>query len=205
MRTILRDTCIFAALMILVVFAFSIAVVGFTAEIILVFQLFGLAFILSVINYVFDEITNVPILAGYFIKYLIISCVVIVFGFIVGWFFPSNFWMAFIYVGVIAVIVYALDSVKTEKEIEDINDMVRMSNNEKVEYKHLKNRKGWKILLVLIALMAVLCASSIAAYRFLASEYCFDGFVVSGIALLILVITFISYIAVYLNGKKRSV
>jgi len=205
MRTILRDTCIFAALMILVVFAFSIAVVGFTAEIILVFQLFGLAFILSVINYVFDEITNVPILAGYFIKYLIISCVVIVFGFIVGWFFPSNFWMAFIYVGVIAVIVYALDSVKTEKEIEDINDMVRMSNNEKVEYKPLKNRKGWKILLVLIALMAVLCASSIAAYRFLASEYCFDGFVVSGIALLILVITFISYIAVYLNGKKRSV
>ena len=40
MRKILRDTCIFAALMILTVFAFSIAGVGFTEEIKLVFELF---------------------------------------------------------------------------------------------------------------------------------------------------------------------
>ena len=52
MRKILRDTCIFAALMILTVFAFSITGVGLTEEIKLVFELFGLAFILSVINYI---------------------------------------------------------------------------------------------------------------------------------------------------------
>ena len=51
MRKILRDTCIFAALMILTVFAFSITGVGLTEEIKLVFELFGLAFILSVIVY----------------------------------------------------------------------------------------------------------------------------------------------------------
>ena len=110
MRKIFRDTCIFAALMILTVFAFSITVVGFSAEIKLVFQLFGLAFILAVINYVFDEKTSFSIIAGYLVKYLIVSAIVIAFGFIVGWFYPSNFWMAFIYVGVITVIVYALDS-----------------------------------------------------------------------------------------------
>ena len=116
MRKILRDTCIFAALMILTVFAFSIAGVGFTEEIKLVFELFGLAFILAVINYIFDEKTSFSIIVGYLVKYLIVSVVVIAFGFIVGWFYPSNFWMAFIYVGVITVIVYALDSVKTETD-----------------------------------------------------------------------------------------
>ena len=82
MRKILRDTCIFAALMILTVFAFSIAGVGFTEEIKLVFELFGLAFILAVINYIFDEKTSFSIIVGYLVKYLIVSVVVIAFGFL---------------------------------------------------------------------------------------------------------------------------
>ena len=44
MRKILRDTCIFAALMILTVFAFSIVTAGMTAEIKLVFQIFHKSF-----------------------------------------------------------------------------------------------------------------------------------------------------------------
>jgi len=164
MRTILRNTCILAALMILTVFTFSIAGVGFTEEIKLVFQLFGLAFILSVVNYYFDDIVSLPIVAGYLVKYAVFVGIVIVFGFIAGWFFPSNFWMAFIYVGVIAVIAYAIDSVKTEKEIEDINEMVKMSKNEKISFKPLKQRKGWKVLLVLVLSLIVLCVASLAGF-----------------------------------------
>ena len=52
MRKILRDTCIFAALMILVIFTFSITVVGLTDEIKLVFEIFGLAFVLALFNYI---------------------------------------------------------------------------------------------------------------------------------------------------------
>lgn len=162
MRKILRDTCIFAALMILTVFAFSITGVGFTEEIKLVFLLFGLALILSVVNYVFDEITALPILTGYIIKYFVITGIVIAFGFIAGWFYPSNFWMAFIYVGAISVVVYALDSVRTENDIEEINDMVKRSNNEKIESRPLKARKGWKVLAVLILVMTVLCGTCVA-------------------------------------------
>ena len=40
------------------------------------------------------------------------------FGFIVGWFFPSNFWMVFIYVGVVLVMGYLLDSFKIKKDID---------------------------------------------------------------------------------------
>ncbi|MBR3246786.1 MAG: DUF3021 family protein [Clostridiales bacterium] len=212
MRRILRDTCIFAALMILTVFAFSIAGVGFTEEIKLVFELFGLAFILSVVNYVFDEITSLPILAGYLVKYLVIVGVVIVFGFIAGWFYPSNFWMAFIYVGVVAVIVYALDSVKTEKDIEEINEMLKRSKNETVEFRPLIKRTGWKVLLVLLIAMTALCASSVAGYCLLAGNdpgpgiqfgnYCLYGIAVSSPAALFLMITLVIYLTVYFARKK---
>ena len=80
-------------------------------------MLFGLAFIIAVVNYVFDEKTSFSIMTGYLVKYVAVSVIVIAFGFIVGWFYPSNFWMAFIYVGVVTAVVYALDSVKTESDI----------------------------------------------------------------------------------------
>ena len=215
MRKIFRDTCIFAALMILTVFAFSITVVGFSAEIKLVFQLFGLAFILAVINYVFDEKTSFSIIAGYLVKYLIVSAIVIAFGFIVGWFYPSNFWMAFIYVGVITVIVYALDSVKTEKDIEEINEMVKRSNNEKVELVPLKNRKGWKVLLVLIMVMLALAALSMEGYLYFAEHgtalmnqqlgiYCINGFVVLFPAAVFLLVVLAVYFVVYTIKQKKK-
>ena len=213
MRKILRDTCIFAALMILTVFAFSITGVGFTEEIKLVFELFGLAFILAVINYIFDEKTSFSIIVGYLVKYLIVSVVVIAFGFIAGWFYPSNFWMAFIYVGVITVIVYALDSVKTENDIEDINEMVKLNKNEKVEFTPLKKRKGWKVLLVLIAAMALLSSSLMAAYVFMAnsntvpqySGYCLNGFIISLVAAVFLLGVLAVYFIVYSSRRKKNI
>ena len=160
MRKILKDTCILAALMILMIFTYSISVVGFTAEIKLVFEIFGLALILSVFNYFFDEKTSFSMVVSYLIKYVAVSIMVIAFGFIAGWFFPSNYWMAFIYVGVITVIVYALDSVRTENDIEEINEMVKLSKNEKVEYKPLVKMNGWKVIVVLLILMAALFGAS---------------------------------------------
>lgn len=217
MRRILRDTCIFAALMIFTVFAFSIAGVGFTEEIRLVFELFGLAFILAVINYVIDEKTSFPILTGYLVKYLVVVGVVIVFGFIAGWFYPSNFWMAFIYVGIVTVVVYALDSVRTEKDIEEINEMVKLSNHEKVEQKPLKKKKGWKVLLALTAAMTFLCALSLAGYfcftkydagynegMIKCADYCLNGFAAFGLAALFLVIVLAVYLAVYLIRRKKN-
>ena len=206
MRRVLRDTCILAALMILTVFSFSIAGVGLTDEIKLVFQLFGLALILSVTNYVFDEITQLSMLAGYIVKYFVVTGIVIVFGFIVGWFFPSNFWMAFIYVGVIAAIIYALDSVKTENDIDEINEMVKRSNKEEVRFKSLRQRRGWKVLLVLLAAMVILCAASAAGYFGITGEYknyFLDGLAVTGPAAVILAIVLAVYLAVYSVRSRK--
>ena len=124
MKKILRDTCILAALMILCVFLISVIWSGLTSEIMLVINLFGLALILSSINFFIDEVSTLSILSSYIVKYFAVTAIVMLYGFIVGWFFTSNFWMAFIYVGVVAVLGYFLDSFKTKKDVEFINKKI---------------------------------------------------------------------------------
>ena len=124
MKKILKDTCILAALMILSVFAISIIWSGVTEEIGLVLKLFGLAFFISAANFLFDEYISLSIIMSYMIKYLAITAIVMLFGFIVGWFYPSNFWMAFIYVGVVLLLAYFIDSFKVKKDIAYINEQI---------------------------------------------------------------------------------
>ena len=132
MKRILRDTCILAALMILCVFTVSIIWVGLTDEISLVLSLFGLSFIISLANYFMDEYVTLPILAGYVVKYILATGIVMLFGFIAGWFYKSNFWMAFIYVGIVLVLAYFVDAVKTKQDIDYINSRIdRMRNRER--------------------------------------------------------------------------
>ena len=125
MKKVLRDTCVLAALMILCVFTVSIIWVGFTDEIRLVISLFVLSFIISVANYFLDEFTSLPILGTYLVKYVVATGIVMLFGFVVGWFYKSNFWMAFIYVGIVLVLAYFVDAIKTKKDIEFINSRIK--------------------------------------------------------------------------------
>ena len=124
MKKILKDTCIIAALMILSVFSISIIWSGITDEISLVLKLFGLAFIISVANFLFDEYISLSIAVSYVVKYFAITGIVMLYGFIVGWFYPSNFWMAFIYVGIVLVLSYFIDSFKVKKDIAYINAQI---------------------------------------------------------------------------------
>ena len=125
MKKILRDTCLLASLIILVVFGLSIIWSGITPEIKLVFEIFALAFIISLVNFLFDEYVSISIIVSYIIKFFMISGIVMLFGFIVGWFFASNFWMVFIYVGAVLVLGYLLDSFKVKKDIDYINQSIK--------------------------------------------------------------------------------
>ena len=127
-RKILKDTCILAALMILAVFTLSIIWSGITAEISLVLALFGLALIITVVNFLFDEFLSLSIVVSYIIKYFVFSGIVMLFGFIAGWFFPSNFWMAFIYVGVVLALAFAIDAFTVRRDISYINEHIRKEN-----------------------------------------------------------------------------
>ncbi len=125
MKKILKDTCILAALMILSVFTISIIWSGVTDEIKLVLQLFALAFLISAFNYLLDEYVSLSIIISYIVKYFAITALVMLFGFIAGWFYPANFWMAFIYVGVVLILAYFIDDLRIKKDISYINKRIR--------------------------------------------------------------------------------
>ncbi|MBP5554824.1 MAG: DUF3021 family protein [Lachnospiraceae bacterium] len=125
MKRIFRDTCILFALAVLSVFAMSIIWVGMTDEIKLVLQLFILSFVIAFANYFLDEYTSLPMIGSYIVKYIAATVVVMLFGFIVGWFYRSNFWMAFIYVGIVLVMAYFIDAFKTKRDIDYINSRIR--------------------------------------------------------------------------------
>ena len=127
-RKILKDTCILASLMILAVFTLSIIWSGVTAEITLVLALFGLALIITTVNFILDEFLSPSIVVSYIIKYFVFSGIVMLFGFIAGWFFQSNFWMAFIYVGIVMVLAFVIDAFTVRRDIGYINDHIRKRN-----------------------------------------------------------------------------
>ena len=98
----------------------------------LVLSLFGLSFIISLANYFMDEYVTLPILAGYVVKYILATGIVMLFGFIAGWFYKSNYWMAFIYVGIVLVLAYFVDAIKTKHDIDYIISRIdRIRNRER--------------------------------------------------------------------------
>lgn len=125
MKKILRDTCILSALMIFSVFTISILWSGVTAEIILVLELFGLSLLIALVNTLCDEFLSLSIMGSYLLKYFVVTGIVMLYGFIVGWFFRSNFWMAAIYVAVVFVLAYLLDSFRTKKDLKYINEQIK--------------------------------------------------------------------------------
>lgn len=107
---------------------------------------------------------------------------------------------------------YALDSVKTEKDIEEINEMVRLNKHEKIELMPLKKRKGWKVLLVIIIAITVLSSLLMAAHVYLAdsniaaqySVYCLNGFAVSLDASVVLLAVLAVYFVVYFSRRRMK-
>ena len=127
MKKIIQKTLMLAAMMILVVFVASIWFSGFRAEILLVLELFFLAFFIVVIQYFFANYVMLSPIAATAGEYIAVSCVVLLFGYYVGWFFKSNWWMAFFYVGIIYVPAYFLDMVTVNKDIQYINNCIEQS------------------------------------------------------------------------------
>ena len=125
MKKVFRDTCILFALAVLSVFVISIVWVGMTDEIKLVLELFALSFIISLGNYFLDEYLSLPMIGSYAVKYVSATAAVMLFGFIAGWFYRSNFWMAFIYVGIVLVLAYFIDAFKIRRDIDIINTGIK--------------------------------------------------------------------------------
>lgn len=134
LKEILKETLIFAAIIILVVFFFSFLLIGMKPEIMLVFEIFILSFFVTVIQHLVKQVICTCFLVNIMIEYFSISAFVFLYGYFVEWFFKSNWWMAFVYVAIVYIPAYFLDMAVVKKDIDYINAQLKRKrkNNEKI-------------------------------------------------------------------------
>lgn len=121
MKKIMQKALILAALMIAVVFLVSYIVIGTTEEIMLVFELFVLAFAISIIQCLAERLACENHFSNVIYEYLAISIFVLLYGYFVNWFMKSNWWAAFLYVAIVYIPAYFLDIAIVKKNINFIN------------------------------------------------------------------------------------
>lgn len=129
-----KRTLLFAAIIILTVFAVSYLSIGTTPEIVLVFELFFLSFFITFIQQLLKQMECSNFLLNIVIEYFSVSVVVLLYGYFVQWFFKSNWWMVFAYVAFVYVPAYFLDAAIVKKDITYINIQLeqRRKNEENI-------------------------------------------------------------------------
>lgn len=129
MKKIMQKALILAALMIAVVFLVSYIMIGTTEEIILVFELFVLAFAISIIQYFAERLACENRFINVICEYLAISIFVLLYGYFVDWFMKANWWEAFLYVAIVYIPAYFLDVAIVKKDIDFINKKLEEKRN----------------------------------------------------------------------------
>ena len=134
LKEIVKETFIFAAIIILVVFSLSFLSIGMKPEIMLVFEIFILSFFVTIIQHLVKQIICTYFLVNIIIEFFSVSVFVFLYGYFVEWFFKSNWWMAFVYVALVYVPAYFLDMVVVKRDIDYINLQLerRRENNDKI-------------------------------------------------------------------------
>lgn len=134
LKEILKKTLLFAAIIIFVVFSFSLLLGGMKPEIMLVFEIFILSFFVTVIQHCAKHVICTYYFVNLMAEYVSVSVFVFLYGYFVEWFFRSNWWMAFVYVAIVYVPAYFLDMAVVKKDINYINAQLerRRKNYEKI-------------------------------------------------------------------------
>ena len=134
LKEILKKTFILAAIIILVVFFLSFLWVGMKPEILLVFEIFILAFFVTVIQHLVKQVICTYFFVNILIEYFTVSVFVFLYGYFVEWFLKSNWWMAFVYVAIVYVPAYFLDIAVVKRDIDYINAQLerRRKNIDKI-------------------------------------------------------------------------
>lgn len=134
LKEIMKKTFIFTAIIILVVFFFSFLMIGITPEIMLVFEIFVLSFFVTLIQHIVKQAICTYFFINIMIEYVSISVFVVLYGYFVEWFFKSNWWMAFVYVGIVYVPAYFLDVAIVKRDINYINAQLerKRKNNDDI-------------------------------------------------------------------------
>ncbi|MDE6203254.1 MAG: hypothetical protein K2O16_02610 [Lachnospiraceae bacterium] len=132
LKELIQKTFLLGAILIITVFSVSCLWAGATQEIILVFELFLLAFFIVLIQLLLKTIVFRHFLLSIIAEYFSVSGFVLLYGCFVQWFEKSNWHMAFLYVAVVYLPAYFLDMAIVKREINYIN--VKLEGRRKIEH-----------------------------------------------------------------------
>lgn len=138
MKELLKKVLVVSSIIIATVFGISWIFFGYTEAIGLIFKIMLLAFIVVILQKYLHRIPFKYYLLNLTLEYMVICAVVLLAGIIFRWFVRSNWWMVFLYVGIVFIIGYFLDLVTIKKDLAFINQKLvewRKTSNENKVYK----------------------------------------------------------------------
>lgn len=138
MKELIKRVLAVSSIIVATVFGVSWIFFGYTEEIGLVFKIMLLAFIVVILQRYLHRIPFKYYLSNLTLEYIVICAVVLLAGIIFHWFVLSNWWMVFLYVGIVFIVGYFLDLVAIKKDLAFINRKLaewRKPSNESKLYK----------------------------------------------------------------------
>ena len=121
LKEILGRTLMLSALIIFVVFLISYLFLGAPEDILIVFEILLLSFLIVCIQQILRRSLFDNFLCDIIIEYITVSVFVLFYGYFFQWFIKANWWMVFLYVAAVYVPAYLLDMAVVKREVGYIN------------------------------------------------------------------------------------
>lgn len=121
MKEILKKTLLLSAIMIFVVFLISYLFFDAPKDILIVFEILLLSFLIVSLQQLLRRNLFEIFLLNIIMEYLVVSICVLLYGYFFQWFIKANWWMVFLYVAIVYVVAYFLDMAIVKRDIDYIN------------------------------------------------------------------------------------
>ena len=123
-KEFVRSALALSTLIIAAVFGVSWIMCGYVKVMGLTFELIGLAFAVRALQFLIAMISFKNFILNFLVEYAAICTVVLGTGVALKWFSAENWWIVFLYVGIVYVAGFFLDMVSVKRDVDSINRML---------------------------------------------------------------------------------
>lgn len=129
-KEFIKSALALSSLIIAAVFGVSWITCGYMRVIEVAFELIALAFIITAVQRVVAAIPFKSPIVAVLVEYAIICAIVSGAGVLLKWFSRENWYMPFLYVGIVYAAGFFLDMVVVKRDIDSINKMLEKRRND---------------------------------------------------------------------------
>lgn len=132
-KEFVRSALALSTLIIAAVFGISRIMCGRHQAISLTFELIALSFIITALLRIIEAIPFKHFFLRVLAVYVAVCATVFGTGFALKWFSAKNWWMVFLYVGIVQAAGFLLDMISVKRDVDSINRMLEKRRKEEAE------------------------------------------------------------------------